>query len=150
MDTWCSSPSTLDTLVPLQPTLGTRFLSCNDSNSPVAFSNHLDTQDTQTALGSPPSETGSLGPNSRIQKNLLVDAALSFLISKGRWAQCPRETMASEGDFDIGSLSASQQEALQQYTDVTSQEVKDAIPILERSQWNVQVCTPCAVSGPQS
>lgn len=47
--------------------------------------------------------------------------------------------MASEGDFDIGSLSANQQEALQQYTDVTSQEVKDAIPILERSQWNVQV-----------
>ncbi|KAG7291528.1 hypothetical protein NEMBOFW57_001547 [Staphylotrichum longicolle] len=47
--------------------------------------------------------------------------------------------MASEGDFDIGSLSASQQEALQQYTDVTSQEVKDAIPILERSQWNVQI-----------
>lgn len=48
--------------------------------------------------------------------------------------------MAGEADFDLGQLSASQQEALQQYTDVTSQEIKDAIPLLERSQWNVQVC----------
>jgi FAS-associated factor 2 len=47
--------------------------------------------------------------------------------------------MSGTVDFDLGSLSASQQEALQQYTDVTSQEVKDAIPLLERSQWNVQV-----------
>jgi FAS-associated factor 2 len=50
--------------------------------------------------------------------------------------------MASEDGFDLGRLSASQQEALQQYTDVTSQEVKDAIPLLERSQWNVQVSLP--------
>jgi FAS-associated factor 2 len=47
--------------------------------------------------------------------------------------------MASAADFDLSQLSASQQEALQQYTDVTSQEVKDAVPLLERSQWNVQV-----------
>ncbi|KAL2161139.1 hypothetical protein VTH06DRAFT_8358 [Thermothelomyces fergusii] len=47
--------------------------------------------------------------------------------------------MASNGEFDLNSLSASQQEALQQFTDVTSQEIKDAIPILERSQWNVQI-----------
>lgn len=47
--------------------------------------------------------------------------------------------MASDGDFDLSRLSASQQEALQQFTDVTSQEIKDAIPLLERSQWNVQV-----------
>ncbi|TPX14952.1 uncharacterized protein E0L32_005061, partial [Thyridium curvatum] len=47
--------------------------------------------------------------------------------------------MASEGDFDIGQLSESQQEALQQYTAVTNQEVKDAVPLLQRSQWNVQI-----------
>lgn len=42
-------------------------------------------------------------------------------------------------DVDIEQLSASQQEALQQYMQVTDQEIKDAVPILERSQWNVQV-----------
>ena len=47
--------------------------------------------------------------------------------------------MADEEEFDLSQLSAAQQEALQQYTDVTSQEVKDAIPLLQRSQWNVQV-----------
>ncbi|SPQ19754.1 8c8727d7-bddb-4dc5-9649-93615069d26a [Thermothielavioides terrestris] len=47
--------------------------------------------------------------------------------------------MASNGNFDLGSLTASQREALQQYTDVTSQDIKDAIPLLERSQWNVQI-----------
>jgi hypothetical protein len=53
--------------------------------------------------------------------------------------------MATEPDFDIASLTETQQEALQQYTDVTSQEIKDAIPLLERSQWNVQVSSsmPC-------
>ncbi|KAL2136815.1 hypothetical protein VTI74DRAFT_1029 [Chaetomium olivicolor] len=47
--------------------------------------------------------------------------------------------MASEGNLDIGRLSPSQQEALQQYTDVTGQEINDAVPLLERSQWNVQI-----------
>ncbi|KAF6840689.1 UBX domain-containing protein [Colletotrichum plurivorum] len=47
--------------------------------------------------------------------------------------------MADTGDIDLGQLSASQQEALQQYTQVTNQEVKDAIPLLQRSQWNVQI-----------
>ncbi|KAK3311483.1 uncharacterized protein B0T15DRAFT_482495 [Chaetomium strumarium] len=47
--------------------------------------------------------------------------------------------MATGGDMDLSRLSASQQEALQQYTDVTSQDIKDAIPLLERSQWNVQI-----------
>ncbi|KAL2269392.1 hypothetical protein VTJ83DRAFT_1576 [Remersonia thermophila] len=47
--------------------------------------------------------------------------------------------MAGESDLDLGSLSASQQEALRQYLDVTNQEPKDAIPLLERSQWNVQI-----------
>lgn len=47
--------------------------------------------------------------------------------------------MASTADLDLSQLSASQQEALQQYTDLTSQDVKDAIPLLQRSQWNVQI-----------
>ena len=47
--------------------------------------------------------------------------------------------MASAADFDLSQLSASQQEALRQYTDFTSQEVKEAVPLLQRSQWNVQV-----------
>lgn len=46
--------------------------------------------------------------------------------------------MADVG-VDVGQLSPSQQEALQQYTQVTNQELKDAVPLLERSQWNVQV-----------
>lgn len=36
-------------------------------------------------------------------------------------------------------LSADQQSALAQYTAVTAQDVKDAIPLLQRSQWNVQI-----------
>ena len=42
-------------------------------------------------------------------------------------------------EVDIGQLSESQQEPLQQYTNVTNQETKAAVPLLERSQWNVQV-----------
>jgi FAS-associated factor 2 len=47
--------------------------------------------------------------------------------------------MATDGEFDVGQLSASQQEALQQYTDVTGQDTNEAIPLLQRSQWNIQV-----------
>ncbi|KAL2121864.1 hypothetical protein VTJ04DRAFT_2319 [Mycothermus thermophilus] len=47
--------------------------------------------------------------------------------------------MTGGSDFDLDSLSPSQQEALRQYLDVTNQEPKDAIPLLERSQWNVQI-----------
>ncbi|KAK4674470.1 UBX domain-containing protein 10 [Podospora pseudopauciseta] len=47
--------------------------------------------------------------------------------------------MADGVEFDLGQLSSQQQEALQQYTDVTGQEIKDAVPLLERSQWNVQI-----------
>lgn len=42
-------------------------------------------------------------------------------------------------ETDLGELTPTQQEALQQYTDVTSQEVSEAIAVLQRSQWNVQV-----------
>ena len=48
----------------------------------------------------------------------------------------------TESDFDLSQLSPSQLESLQQYTDFTSQDVKDAVPLLERSQWNVQVQIP--------
>lgn len=47
--------------------------------------------------------------------------------------------MASDTDFDVSQLSADEQQVLQQYLDVTGQSVKDAVPLLERSQWNVQV-----------
>lgn len=42
-------------------------------------------------------------------------------------------------DVDMDQLSSTQQEALQQYIAVTDQDIKDAVPLLERSQWNVQV-----------
>ena len=48
--------------------------------------------------------------------------------------------MADDAGIDIGQLSPDQQAALEQYTAVTAQDVKDAVPLLERSQWNVQVC----------
>ncbi|KAK2612634.1 UBX domain-containing protein 10 [Conoideocrella luteorostrata] len=46
--------------------------------------------------------------------------------------------MADSND-DVGQLSPTQQEVLQQYIQVTDQEIQDAIPLLERSQWNVQI-----------
>ncbi|OTB07358.1 hypothetical protein M426DRAFT_318051 [Hypoxylon sp. CI-4A] len=46
--------------------------------------------------------------------------------------------MASNG-IDISRLSPEQQSALEQYTQVTAQSVAEAIPLLERSQWNVQI-----------
>jgi FAS-associated factor 2 len=42
-------------------------------------------------------------------------------------------------DIDINQLSESQQLALQQYTAVTDQDVAAAIPLLQRSQWNIEV-----------
>ncbi|KAK3337493.1 hypothetical protein B0T19DRAFT_75604 [Cercophora scortea] len=48
-------------------------------------------------------------------------------------------TSSGDSEFDLGQLSADQQESLQQYTDVTGQETKDAVPLLQRSQWNVQI-----------
>lgn len=46
--------------------------------------------------------------------------------------------MATEG-VDIDQLSPSQQTALQTYTAVTGDEPSRAIPLLQRSEWNVQV-----------
>ncbi|KAL8733111.1 MAG: hypothetical protein Q9166_002303 [cf. Caloplaca sp. 2 TL-2023] len=42
-------------------------------------------------------------------------------------------------DFEPSQLSESQQEALSTYTAVTNQEPSSAVPLLERSQWNVQI-----------
>lgn len=46
--------------------------------------------------------------------------------------------MADNG-IDLSQLSAEQQSALEQYTQVTAQDIKDAVPLLARSQWNVQI-----------
>ena len=61
--------------------------------------------------------------------------------------------MATDTDFDVSQLSADEQQALQQYLDVTGQSVKDAVPLLERSQWNVQVSSsvlPGAAGDPET
>ncbi|KAI1101424.1 hypothetical protein F4804DRAFT_10766 [Jackrogersella minutella] len=47
--------------------------------------------------------------------------------------------MASNGGVDIDQLSPEQRSALEQYTQVTAQDTKDAVPLLQRSQWNVQI-----------
>lgn len=46
--------------------------------------------------------------------------------------------MSSSG-IDVSQLSDSERAALDTYTAVTGQEISDAIPLLRRSQWNVQV-----------
>lgn len=53
----------------------------------------------------------------------------------------------SAQDFDPGQLSESQQLALGTYTSVTNQEPSAAIPLLHRSEWNVQVCRRKRDSG---
>ncbi|ORY16487.1 hypothetical protein BCR34DRAFT_611585 [Clohesyomyces aquaticus] len=47
--------------------------------------------------------------------------------------------MADDAGVDISQLTQDQQLALQQFTAVTDQEIKDAIPLLRRCQWNVQI-----------
>ena len=47
--------------------------------------------------------------------------------------------MSSDGTEGEQQLSPSQQDALQTYLAVTGQEPSDAIPLLRRSEWNVQV-----------
>lgn len=46
----------------------------------------------------------------------------------------------SNQDFDPVQLDESQQLALGMYTSVTNQEPSAAVPLLQRSEWNVQVC----------
>jgi hypothetical protein len=50
--------------------------------------------------------------------------------------------------MDIDQLSESQQLALQQYTSVTDQEATAAIPLLQRSQWNVEVRSSSSPAAP--
>ncbi|KAJ5291990.1 hypothetical protein N7478_001241 [Penicillium angulare] len=45
----------------------------------------------------------------------------------------------STTDLDLDQLSSSERTALETYTTVTGQELTDAIPLLRRSQWNVQI-----------
>lgn len=45
----------------------------------------------------------------------------------------------SSPDIDVSQLSDSERAALETYTAVTSQDISEAIPLLRRSQWNVQV-----------
>ena len=47
--------------------------------------------------------------------------------------------MASGAGVNISQLTADQRAALEQYTQLTAQDAKDAVPLLERSQWNVQI-----------
>jgi FAS-associated factor 2 len=46
----------------------------------------------------------------------------------------------SADQIDVAQLSESQRDALETYTNVTGQDPLEAIPLLQRSQWNVQVC----------
>lgn len=42
-------------------------------------------------------------------------------------------------DLDLDRLSPTERSNLEQYTTVTGQDPAEAIPLLRRSQWNVQV-----------
>ncbi|TLD22187.1 hypothetical protein PspLS_08055 [Pyricularia sp. CBS 133598] len=55
----------------------------------------------------------------------------------------------ADGEPDISDLSPEQQEALQQYTMITDQSVQDAIPLLQRSQWNAQIAIAKFFDGEQ-
>lgn len=48
--------------------------------------------------------------------------------------------MADE-ETDISQLTEEQQSALQQYLAVTDQDLTQALPLLKRCEWNVQVGT---------
>lgn len=45
----------------------------------------------------------------------------------------------SAAEVDLDQLSDSERLALDQYSGVTGQDPAEAIPLLRRSQWNVQV-----------
>ncbi|KAL9622939.1 MAG: hypothetical protein Q9160_002657 [Pyrenula sp. 1 TL-2023] len=55
--------------------------------------------------------------------------------------------MANE--IDIGQLTESQQEALQMYTSITDDDPITAIPLLQRSAWNVQIAVTKRFDGEQ-
>lgn len=80
-------------------------------------------------------------------------ATLSFLENAGitdiqdNWTPRNRRyrlpTAMADAGVDIAQLSEEQQLTLQQLIAVTEQEPKDAIPLLQRCQWNLQVCADC-------
>lgn len=45
----------------------------------------------------------------------------------------------STTDLDLDQLSPEERSALDTYTGVTGQELQEALPLLRRSEWNVQV-----------
>ena len=47
----------------------------------------------------------------------------------------------TDSGFDPSQFSESQQDALGTYTAVTNQEPSAAVPLLRRSEWNVQAST---------
>lgn len=51
----------------------------------------------------------------------------------------------SSSELDLDGLSDSERTALEMYMAVTSQEPSEAIPLLRRSEWNVQVGTADSV-----
>ena len=56
----------------------------------------------------------------------------------------------SAQDFDPAQLNENQQLALSTYTSVTNQEPSAAIPLLQRSEWNVQVCLDFGAQSTES
>ncbi|KAH0547843.1 hypothetical protein FGG08_000101 [Glutinoglossum americanum] len=56
----------------------------------------------------------------------------------------------SDAKVDLGDLTESQQLALQQFTSMTDQDLESALPILQRSQWNVQIAIAKFFDGESS
>lgn len=75
-------------------------------------------------------EGGPKGGDPRCHKHVLIRLRTSAL---------PLSTTMSTADIDLDSLSSSERTALETYTSVTGQEPAEAIALLRRSQWNVQV-----------
>lgn len=50
-------------------------------------------------------------------------------------------------ETDTADLSPAQQDALQQYCGITGQEPSEAIPLLQRSEWNVQIAVTKFLDG---
>lgn len=48
----------------------------------------------------------------------------------------------ADAEPDVAQLSAEQRESLQTFIAVTNAEPSAAIPLLQRSQWNVNVSSP--------
>jgi FAS-associated factor 2 len=53
----------------------------------------------------------------------------------------------SQPEVDLDQLSDSEKSMLEMYMAVTSQEPSEAIPLLRRSQWNVQVSLSSPAPG---